>query len=89
MAHALSGRTAEAEGELARMVRAAEKRYVSPFDIATVYAALDRPEPALDWLERAVEQRAQPINCVKQDPSFRTFHSLPRFQAILERMQLR
>jgi len=37
----------------------------------------------------SVEQRAQPINCVKQDPSFRTFHSLPRFQAILERMQLR
>jgi DNA-binding winged helix-turn-helix (wHTH) protein/tetratricopeptide (TPR) repeat protein len=88
VAHALSGRTAEAEEELGRMLSTAERRYVSPFDIATVYAALDRPEPALNWLERAVEQRAQPINCVKQDPSFREFHSMPRFQAILKRMQL-
>jgi tetratricopeptide (TPR) repeat protein len=88
VAHALSGRTAEAEGELARMLGTAESQYVSPFDIATVYAALERPEPALDWLERAVEQRAQPINCVKHDPSFHKFHSMPRFHAILQRMQL-
>jgi tetratricopeptide (TPR) repeat protein len=84
---ALSGRTIEAERELGLLLHMAGRRYVSPYDIATIYAALSQVEESMEWLERALEQRAQPIMALRHDPAFRKLHPLPRFQRILRHLE--
>jgi DNA-binding winged helix-turn-helix (wHTH) protein/tetratricopeptide (TPR) repeat protein len=84
---ALSGRTIEAQRELGQLLQMAQRQYVSPFDIATIYVALNQTEQSLEWLERALEQRAQPIMALRHDPAFRNLHPSPRFQRILQRLE--
>ncbi len=86
IAYALSGRAPEAYQELERLLRSASARYVPPYDVAAIYAALGRSDTALDWLEHAIEQRVQPINYVHLDPVFANLRGRPRFRAILERL---
>lgn len=47
-AYALSGRVDEAKTELEVLLLRAERRYVSPPDVATILAALENDEAALD-----------------------------------------
>ena len=84
---ALSGRTIDAERELGLLLQMAGRHYVSPFDIATIYAALNQVEESLEWLERALEQRAQPIMALRHDPTFRKLHPLPGLRSILQRLE--
>jgi DNA-binding winged helix-turn-helix (wHTH) protein/Tfp pilus assembly protein PilF len=80
--YALSGRCDEAEEELDKLLRSAERSYVSPYDIALIHAALQHDEAAFDWLERAVEQRV--FAFFKLDPAFQRLHGQPRFTRVLE-----
>ena len=82
-AEALAGRFSESRGLLDDLLAARGRRYVSAFDIATVYAAQDDVSAALDWLERAVVERAQPICALAVDPAFKHLRQEPRFRAIL------
>jgi hypothetical protein len=43
---------------------------VSPFEIATIFAATRQPEKALDWLDGAIYERSQPINFLQLNPTF-------------------
>jgi hypothetical protein len=45
-------------------------RYVSPFEIATIFAATRQPEKALDWLDGAIYERSQPITFLQRNPTF-------------------
>ena len=85
-AYALSGRRAEAEAELARILELSRKRYVSASDIAAIYAGLGDADNAETWLERALEQRASTLGFVAQNPIFDSLHGDPRFAAIVERI---
>jgi hypothetical protein len=53
-AHALAKaqRTVEARAALGELERRAQQQYVPPSTFATIYAGLDEPQTALDWLER-------------------------------------
>jgi tetratricopeptide (TPR) repeat protein len=81
--YALSGRADEAKAVLDELLRVAESRYVSPVDIATIHAALENDEAALDCLEEAVELRA--FDFVKVNPAYKRLHGHPRFLRLLER----
>lgn len=85
-AYALAGRTEDAMAELELLLRVAKDRYVSAFDIATIYAALNVPECALEWLDKAIDQRAQPIMFLAVDPVFDTLRADPRFARLLRRL---
>jgi len=85
-AYSAAGRLAEANAELHGLVAVARSRYVSPFDIATVCAALGRVDETFAWLERAIDQRAQPINFLGVDPAFDALRAEPRFKQILRRL---
>ena len=74
-AHVLAGRRDEAIVELERLVTTARERYVSAYDVATIYAALGDTQTALDWLERALERRDPPIPLIGVDPAFDSLHS--------------
>ena len=83
---ALAGRREDAEARLDALLAARQTRYVSAYDIATVYAALGAPASALDWLDIAMEERAQPIAALGVDPAFAALHAEPRFLALLHRL---
>jgi DNA-binding winged helix-turn-helix (wHTH) protein/tetratricopeptide (TPR) repeat protein len=85
-AYALSGRRADAEAELARILKLSTERYVSPVDIAAIYSGLGDLDNAVLWLDRALEQRAPTLGFVAQNPIFDALHRDPRFVAIVERI---
>jgi len=84
--YAFSGRRAEAQAELQRVLELSRKRYVSAVDIAAIYASLGDADNALMWLDRALEQRAATLGFVAQNPIFDSLHRDPRFAAVVKRI---
>jgi serine/threonine-protein kinase len=82
------GRTGEAREVLAQLEAIARVRYVSPYHMAYVHTGLGQGEQALDWLERAYEERAGGIWGMKGSFLFRSLRPHPRFQALLRKMNL-
>lgn len=83
---ALGGRHAESKEHLDALLAARRCRYVSAFDVATIYAAQDDVTGALDWLEIALDERAQPISALGVDPAFRHLRPEPRFRDVLSQL---
>jgi len=87
-AFGVAGNKAEAGKILGQLLEQSKKQYVSPFYVSIVYAGLHENEKALDWLEKAYEDRSNAIIFVKVDPDFDGLRSNPRFQALLHRLAL-
>lgn len=88
-AYAASGQRAEAQKILAELQEIARRRYVSPYDIATICAGLGEKEQALAWLEKAYDDRSGWLALwLKVDPKFDNLHSDPHFQDLLRRVRL-
>lgn len=62
--------------------RSAGPGLVRPTDIAWAYAHLGERERALEWLDRAVEERDPWTMYMKVEPPFAALRSDPRFQSI-------
>ena len=84
---AVSGRPAEARRGLERMLKLSGQRYVSPFFIAFVYAALGEKARAFQWLERACEERSY-VQLLAMSPLFDSLRSDPAFAELLRRVGL-
>ncbi|HEY8559169.1 MAG TPA: winged helix-turn-helix domain-containing protein [Pyrinomonadaceae bacterium] len=65
-----------------------EQRYVSPFYIAVIYAGLGEKGAALDWLEKAFEERSWWIATLRTNPQLDSLRAEPRFQELLKRANL-
>jgi TolB-like protein/DNA-binding winged helix-turn-helix (wHTH) protein/Tfp pilus assembly protein PilF len=88
-AYAVANRKAEAEKILNQMTeQSKDKKYVSPFYFASVYAGLKRNEKALDYLEMAYQDRSNGLVFLKVDPQWDTLRSNPRFEALLKNLAL-
>jgi hypothetical protein len=61
---------------------------VSPFDIAVIYTGLDDKEHAMEWLEKAADDRSLEMIFLKVDPRFDRLHDDVRFRNLLRRMGL-
>jgi tetratricopeptide (TPR) repeat protein len=85
-AYALGGRRGDAEQVLHTLFERAKKSYVSPFDIAGIYTALGDKEKALEWLQRAYEERSTFLIYIKWEPRLDPLRSDRRFQELLRRM---
>ncbi len=83
-----AGMKPEAEKILRQLVEQSGKDYVSPFYVAIVYAGLRDNEKAVDWLEKAYQDRSNSIVFLKVDPELDGLRSNSRFQALLRRMAL-
>lgn len=57
-ARAVSGRIEEARQQLGALQQAPPGRYVDPYAIALIHAALDEPDQALECLEQAKRERS-------------------------------
>lgn len=86
--YALAGRRSDAEQVLQGLLGRARKSYVSPFDIALIYAALGEKDTAFTWMEKAVEERSTWLVYSKWEPRLDPLRSDPRFQDLLRRIGL-
>jgi tetratricopeptide (TPR) repeat protein len=82
------GNEAAAREILEELLALAEERYVSAKWIGYVFMGLGEDEVALDWLERAVDERADWIVWINLLPGIDRYASNPRYQEILRRMNL-
>lgn len=86
-AYAVSGQRAEAQKVIAELQETARRRYVSPYDLATIYAGLGEKEGALAWLEKAYEDRSGWLALwLKVDPKFDGLRADERFRELLRRI---
>ena len=56
--------------------------------MAYVYTGLGEPDRAMDYLERAFDERAGSVYGIRGSFLFTTLHSHPRFIALLRKMNL-
>ncbi len=87
-AYGMVGDVARARDVLHQLEELARQRFVSPYHIAFVYTGLGEQDSAMDWLERAYEDRSGPVYSVKGSFLFTTLHAHPRFIALLRKMNL-
>ena len=62
------------------------KRYVSPYGVAQIYAALGQDEDVFKWLEAAYVDHAVWMGYLAVDPVFDRYRTDVRFQALLKRV---
>ena len=87
-AHGLAGDEARAREILHELELRTLDAYVSPYNFAYVYTGLGDSDRALDYLERAVDERAGPAYSIKGSFLFATLRDHPRFRALLRTMKL-
>ena len=87
-AHAMAGERARAEAIVRELEARAGSAYVSPYHVAYVHTGLGDVGRAMDWLERAVAERAGGAYGIKGSFLFAPLRGEPRFQALLRRMNL-
>ena len=85
---AVGGERAEAEALKADLIGRRTKGYYPAFPIAAIEVGLGNHESALDWLERAAEERNLGFYMPSVDPSFDALRSHPRFRALLTKAGL-
>jgi tetratricopeptide (TPR) repeat protein len=86
--YALEGKLPEAHQALRDLLARAHHFRVSPYGIATVYAALGDKDQAFAQLEQAYKQRTEYMDFLKVDPELDSLRSDPRFQGLLRSMNL-
>ena len=85
---ARAGKEIEAREVLHRLEQQAQSGYVSPVAFATVYLGLGDTDHALDWMERAYEERRGWLAYLKVNPILDAVQQEPRLKALVEKMQL-
>lgn len=86
--YAASGRSADARTILVQLLDASRQRYVSPYVIATLQAALGQRRQAFASLDRAVAERSELIGYLRIDPRVDSLRTDPRFDRLLRRVRL-
>ena len=94
-AYGLAGRKGEAADVLAQLLEMRQKDYVSAICIARVYSRIGENEKAIEWLEKAFEERNGEMLFLKGEidgaPESDLLSSLgsdPRLIALVEKMKL-
>jgi eukaryotic-like serine/threonine-protein kinase len=87
-AYALAGRRSQALKVLHRLEELSSQRYVSAYDIALIHVGLGDKERAMQWLERAYQERSDGLVFLKVDPRLDRLRSDPRFASLVRRVGL-
>lgn len=86
-AEAAAGNRAVAEEILAEMKQIEARRYVSGYDLASVYLALDDTQSALRCLEEAFAAGDWWVNWIGVHPAWDSLRGEPRFAALVVKTQ--
>ena len=83
---AVSGDAAGARKALADLQQVAQSRYVSSLYFAAIYTGLGEKSTALDWLDRAYNERSDRLVYLAVDPIADPLRSEPRFTQLLRKI---
>jgi len=67
---------------------ASDQSRISPYQIASYCAILDKKDEAFEWLGKAYEAHDSGLVAIKTDSDFDSLHSDSRFASLLRRMKL-
>jgi tetratricopeptide (TPR) repeat protein len=85
--YARMGMQPEAEKVLDDLSVVSGQQYVPPFHVALIYASLGKKDAALNWLEKAVDDRSFAVGLLKVEPMVDNLRDDPRFQKIIADMK--
>jgi TolB-like protein/Tfp pilus assembly protein PilF len=85
-AYAVAGRVEETHRILTDLLRPGKYRYVAPADIAEVYVWMGDHDRAMDWLQKALDERSFAMVYMKVHPAYDPIRQDPRFVKLLERL---
>jgi serine/threonine-protein kinase len=85
---ALSGKREEALRTLEELHKLAEKRYVSPFELASLHFALGQADEGFEWLAKAFQDRCFELISLCVDPRWLSLKGNPRFHQLFSRLGL-
>jgi tetratricopeptide (TPR) repeat protein len=86
--YAVRGDTGAARRLLADLRQRQSRRYVSPYSIACIYAALGDATNALEWLDKGYGTHASDLTTIAVDPRLDPLRADARFSALIHRMGL-
>jgi serine/threonine protein kinase/tetratricopeptide (TPR) repeat protein len=86
--HEQGGYPAAMRAAAEALVAGSHQMYVDPHLIAELYACADDRDQALQWLERAYEERCIPMVYLAVHPPWDAIRDDPRFQSLVRRMKL-
>lgn len=86
--HAMRGDRAAAHAALEELGARSKDTFVTSYARAAIHAALGDTGAALDWLERALEERSYWLIYLNVDPALDAIRSDPRFAAVPQRAGL-
>ena len=84
-AHAVAGKKGEARAVLAEMHAMAKQKYVSPYDLAIVYAGLGEKDQAMQKLNQAFDGQSGWVIHLQVDPFLDQLRDDPRFKELIRR----
>ena len=87
-AYLKSGKIGKAQKVVVDLKELSNKQYVSAQRIAQAYVGLDDKQRALEWLEKAYEERSLRPDFMRVDPAYDSLRSDQRFRDLLHRVGL-
>ena len=87
-AYAAKGYRGWLEAKLSGLKKRSEQDRVSPFEFAEAYAALGNADMAMQYLERAYQDRLAELVRLRVNPAYDGLRSDPRFQDLIRRIGL-
>jgi TolB-like protein/tetratricopeptide (TPR) repeat protein len=86
--YASSGNSSAARNILDTMFVENKVQPVSPFFFALVYAGLNDKGKALEWLEKACEEKSGSVRYLKMEPRLQNVRNEPRYSALMKKIGL-
>ncbi len=85
---ALAGKREQALAIATKLNEISKHHYVSNITLAFLYCALEDSDSAMAWLEKSYREPGESIDFIGAEPLFDGCRSDPRFQALLQRLNL-
>jgi serine/threonine-protein kinase len=86
-AHALAGHRAEAENALAALTTESHSRYISPYDLAVIHAALGDTQRAIAALHEALDDHSAWMVFLNIDPRLDSMRKVPEFEELARKLR--
>ena len=85
---ARAGKPRQAHKILEELREESKRRYVSPFELASIYFALNQLDQGFQWLAKAFQDRCFELAAIKVDPKFDSVANDPRFAVLVSQLGL-
>jgi TolB-like protein/DNA-binding winged helix-turn-helix (wHTH) protein/Tfp pilus assembly protein PilF len=85
---ARAGSASEATQILHELIAASQTRYVSPVDLAVICVGLRDDTAALNWLDKAYDEKSPALSSVMTNLMFKPLLTHSRFKSLLQKMGL-